>query len=236
MTVSLILPCYNPPQGWEENIVTNYTAFCRKIKQPAELIVVLDGESRSLAADSVPHLQQLIPGVQVIAYATNMGKGHAIREGVKIAKGDIILYTDIDFPYTIESMFSIYSGLLKNEYDLGVGIKDDAYYKHVPVARKFISRLLRAMIRVCLSIPITDTQCGLKGFRCILKPRFLQTGINRYLFDLEFIRNCYKDKKIRIKAIPVTLNEQVHFRKMNYSILLPEMLNFAALLFKKPNG
>jgi hypothetical protein len=61
---------------------------------------------------------------------------------------------------------------------------------------------------------------------------FLQTTINRYLFDLEFIRNCYKGKTLRVKPVPVALNENVHFRKMDYRILLPEMLNFVKLIFK----
>ena len=81
-------------------------------------------------------------------------------------------------------------------------------------------------------MPVTDTQCGLKGFKRAVAPLFLATTIDRYLFDLEFVRNCYKSKKFRVQAIPVELNENVHFRKMNFRILLPEMFNFIKLLFK----
>ena len=115
---------------------------------------------------------------------------------------------------------------------MAIGIKNDAYYAHVPLVRRYISRYLQFFTRVFLSMPVTDTQCGLKGFKRAVAPLFLATTIDRYLFDLEFVRNCYKSKKYRVLPFPVTLNENVHFRKMNFRILLPEMFNFIKLLFK----
>ncbi len=235
MNVSLILPCYNPPQDWERNVYTNYTAFCTLINEPVELVIVTDGVSDTIVGEQLIYLQQNIPTLKLVQYAENKGKGYALRRGVAVAKGKIIIYTDIDFPYTIESMYAIYSGLANKQQDIAIGVKNDSYYTHIPPVRKGISQLLRFMTRIFLSLPVTDTQCGLKGFTSEVKNIFLQTSINRYLFDLEFIRNSYRSKKYRIKPIPVALNENVHFRKMNYRILLPELLNFAILLTKKPN-
>ena len=233
-TVSLILPCYNPPPGWEQNIYANYTALSDKIGIRPELIIVLDGTSDLVNDSALQYLSAHITGLQVIRYPVNQGKGFAIRQGVSRASSEIIIYTDIDFPYTIDSMYRIYRSLTTDNNEVAIGIKDAAYYAHVPYLRRVISRFLRSMTGIFLSLPVTDTQCGLKGFRSNVTPLFLQTTINRYLFDLEFIRNCFRSKKFRIKAIPVTLNEKVQFRKMNYSILLPEMFNFVQLLFKKP--
>lgn len=236
MNVSLILPCYNPPQDWERNVYTNYTAFCKRIDATPELIIVVDGTSDTVKGEDLIYLQQNIPQLRLIQYAENHGKGYAIRKGVAIATGDIILYTDIDFPYTIESMYAVYGGLQANLHDVAIGVKNDSYYTHIPPLRKAISQALRVMITTFLSLPVTDTQCGLKGFKRSVVPLFLQTTIDRYLFDLEFIRNCYRSKQYRLQPIPVALNEQVHFRKMSYRILLPELLNFAMLLTKKRNG
>lgn len=232
MLVSLVLPCYNPPPGWEQTIYTRYYEFCRLIGEETELLVVMDGKGNRDYDDALAFLEKTIKNLKLIRYDENKGKGYAIRQGVAAATGDLIIYTDVDFPYTPESMLAVYSGLKNDEYDVGLGVKNDSYYARVPFLRRIISRFLRMMIRLFLSMPVTDTQCGLKGFRKNVAPLFLQTTINRYLFDLEFIRNCYKGKKFRVKAIPVVLNENVHFRKMDYRILLPELLNFVKLLFK----
>ncbi|MBC7552825.1 MAG: glycosyltransferase [Taibaiella sp.] len=235
MILSLVLPCYNPQQGWERNIITAYEAITKWPAAQVELTIVLDGTDFGVTTAGIDTLRQCIPGLRVIEYAVNMGKGHAIRQGVAQAIGDIIIYTDIDIPYTEGSMRAVYNKLHINECDVAVGVKDEAYYTHLPAVRRFISRCLRLMIGTFLSMPVTDTQCGLKGFRSKVKPLFLATTINRYLFDLEFVRNCFVAKKYRVAAIPVTLNADVHFRKMDYSILLPEILNFIKLLLKRPH-
>jgi glycosyltransferase involved in cell wall biosynthesis len=230
--VSLVLPCYKPPSGWEQTICSAYSSFGKSVAGDVELIIVLDGESATVTKDALSFLEKNIPQLKLVKYPDNRGKGYAIRQGVVVASGEMIIYTDIDFPYTEASMRAIYDGLSKDEFEVGVGVKNDAYYAHVPFLRKVISHFLRFLIRIFLSMPVTDTQCGLKGFRRSVTPLFLQTTIDRYLFDLEFVRNCFKSKKYRVKAIPVTLNENVHFRSMDYRILLPEMVNFVKLLFK----
>lgn len=236
MKLSLILPCYNPPQGWDRHIHAAYDHLCKSLLVDVQLIVVLDGDTGVVREEHLEYLRKQMSAIEIIRYSENRGKGYAIRKGVEKAEGDIIIYTDIDFPYTQQSVHKIYTALAQEGYDVAIGIKDNDYYTHVPAVRRLISRALRGMVRFFLSMPVTDTQCGLKGFKSHVKPVFLSTTIDRYLFDLEFVRNCYRSKNYNITAIPVTLNERVQFRQMNYRILLPEMLNFVLLLFKRQNG
>lgn len=232
MAVSLVLPCYNPPPGWEQVVNSAYQTFSGQSGDTVELIVVMDGATGADASAGIAFLSDNIRSIKIIKYEQNRGKGYALRQGVGAATGNIIIYTDVDFPYTTQSLLEVYNGLRANEYDFGVGVKNEQYYEHVPPVRRTISRFLRALTRVFLALPITDTQCGLKGFTRPVAEIFLKTTIDRYLFDLEFVRNSFKSKQFRIKAIPVTLKENVRFRRMDYRILFPEMLNFARLLFK----
>lgn len=197
----------------------------------SEILLVQDGRSAQISEQDIAYLQQSLPNFKHIHYPENKGKGYAIRQGVKNAKGDLVIYTDIDFPYTTGSIREIYDTLNTGSCDLAVGVKDDVYYKHTNAARKFISKTLRGMIRTFFSIPVDDTQCGLKGFRKDLKPVFTSTTINRYLFDLEFIRNAHK-QGYSIQAVPVKLNEGVQFRHINYRILIPEFINLIKLILK----
>lgn len=231
MHVSLILPCYNPPAGWVENIIRRYSEVQSFLSADSEILLVQDGRSAQISEQDIAYLQQSLPSFKHIHYPENKGKGYAIRQGVKNAKGDLVIYTDIDFPYTTNSIRKIYDTLNAGNCDLAAGVKDDVYYKHTNAARKFISKTLRGMIRTFFSIPIDDTQCGLKGFRKELNPVFTGTTINRYLFDLEFIRDAHK-QGYSIQAVPVKLNEGVQFRHINYRILIPEFINLIKLLLK----
>ncbi len=233
MATSLVLPCYNPALGWEHHVLESYRAFCNRVGEQVELVLVRDGSSAVVTNEHAALLSSNIPSFKLVAYDTNRGKGYALRQGVAAAGGDIIMYTDVDFPYTLDSMQTVYSQLNKDECDVAIGVKNEAYYAQVPWMRRAISKNLRFLTGLFLSMPITDTQCGLKGFNRKVAPVFLATTIDRYLFDLEFVRNCFVGKKYRVNAIPVTLNENVHFRSMNYRILLPEMANFVKLLFRK---
>lgn len=230
--LTIILPCYNPPKGWDDIVVRNYNDLVCKIPDEVEIIVVNDGSTRPIPETSVHKLSSEIADFQFIDNKSNNGKGYAIRCGVPFAKGELIIYTDIDFPYNLDSIIAVYQELLNGKSDIAVGVKSKGYYNNVPYAREVISKGLRFLTKSLLSLPISDTQCGLKGFKKPVKQVFLQTSINRYLFDVEFLRNAYK-KKYTITPVTVELNSNVVFRKMNYKILFPEMFNFMKLLFKK---
>lgn len=177
-------------------------------------------------------MTEKIPGFKWVDSDVNKGKGYALRKGIAAADTDIIIYTDIDFPYTTESIKKIYDALTSGSCDLAAGVKDDAYYEKVPAARRYISKALRGLIKMFFSIPFTDTQCGLKGFTKDIKPLFLDTSIDRYLFDLEFIRKVHA-KKYRIEQVYVSLKDDIEFRKMNYKVLLPELLNLIGLILRR---
>jgi glycosyltransferase involved in cell wall biosynthesis len=191
---------------------------------------VVDGDGD--VQPEIGRLEHEIPSFKSHSYSSNQGKGFALREGVKNAKGDYIIYTDIDFPYTTESLFKIYSTLSESDCQLAIGIKDDNYYRHVPASRRLLSKAFRKMIGLFLSLPVTDTQCGLKGMKKEVKGIFLQTTINRYLFDLEFIRLA-QQQQVRMQAVEIELNADVKFRGMNYKLLFPEVMNFLKILFTR---
>ena len=228
--LSIVLPCYNAVEGWRENIVTNFEAIQKNIAD-VELIIVNDGSSKSFEEEEVKSFFAKKSGINIISYSENKGKGYALREGIKQAKGELIIYTDIDFPYTPESFSKIYSALKNENVDVAMGIRGEEYYTHLPKARVRISKLLRWFIKQFLRIPTDDTQCGLKGFNQNGKKIFLQTTINRYLFDMEFIFLSAR-QKLNIKTIPVELRPEIQLSTMNSTILLQEFTNFLKIFLK----
>lgn len=228
--VSIILPCYNPPTSWEDIIVQSIQSLESTFRSPIELIIVNDGSLVNIDA-GIESIQAQLP-VRYIQLPSNKGKGYALRQGVAAASGTYIIYTDIDFPYDLPSVQKVYEALQAGN-DVVAGVKDESYYEHTPLVRKWISKLLRYAIKLFLNIRITDTQCGLKGFNQKGKNLFLQTTIDRYLFDLEFIYISSKKKHdCKLTSITAILRPGIHFRKMNYKILWQESRNFLKILFK----
>jgi len=231
MSVALVLPCYNPPAQWAQNVVARYYEFKNAIGADVQLVIVRDGGGKWNETD-ISLLQAEIPLLKLVAYETNMGKGYAIRQGILQAEAEIYLYTDIDFPYLNAGMVALYKALAGKEADMVIGVKDETYYRQMPPQRRFISKALRKMIRLVFALPVSDTQCGLKGFNKKVKQVFLSTTINRYLFDLEFIRKGYK-ANFTIKPVPVALKQGVHAPNVNHKVLLGEMVNFIRVMLKK---
>ncbi|MFZ4797646.1 MAG: glycosyltransferase family 2 protein [Bacteroidia bacterium] len=221
--LSIVLPCYNPDKNWVANILIRYNEIAQHLKNYSiNVIIVNDGSSQNIDGE-LSEIEKKLPNCQIISYPANKGKGFAIRKGVEAAFGDYIIYTDIDFPYTNESILEIVNKL--DNSDITIGTRGLSYYNNIPAHRIFISKLLKFLIKTLLQIPTDDTQGGLKGMRNEVKQYFLQTEINRYLFDLEFI--CIASKnKLNIDLIPVVLNENTIVRKMNLKVVSKEMINF----------
>ena len=87
------------------------------------------------------------------------------------------------------------------------------------------------MIRRFLRIPTDDTQCGLKGFNAKGKEVFLQTSIDRYLFDLEFVFLSAR-KKLTLKKVVVELRPGIELSYMRWGVLMQEFGNFLKIFAK----
>lgn len=232
--LDIILPCYNPPSGWSLQLPTAIAEIGNALGEAVELhlILVNDGSRHGIAASEIDFLQSQLPLFTYLAYLPNQGKGHALRSGVNAAKGDLQIYTDIDFPYTTDSLLAIYEALRSGKADIAAGVRDASYYTHVPAVRRFISKLLRWMLRTFLRTKITDTQCGLKGFNAQGRKIFLETRIDRFLFDLEFIFLASNVDWLQMAQVEVQLKPGVVFSKARIGILLRESLNFGSIFLR----
>jgi glycosyltransferase involved in cell wall biosynthesis len=229
--LSIVLPCYNPPKHWEKIVVESVLELEQRISQSIELIVVNDGSTQNITSEHLSYIDEKLNTFTPIEYSENRGKGYALRQGVKVCKTDLIIYTDIDFPYTLGSVEAMFLELQKGT-DVVLGHRGQDYYKKTPWFRKVISKTLRWFLKTFLRLPTDDSQCGIKGYNQRGKQAFLDTNIDRFLFDLEFIKLASR-RKMNSKTVTVTLKPNVIFSKVNLKILATEGLNFLKVLFRK---
>jgi len=231
--VDIVLPCYNPNDSWPLELIC-FNDFVKGLYS-VNYIIVNDGSTDNKIPNQIEHLKQNGIAVKYLSYEKNHGKGFALRHGVKIASSEFIVCTDIDFPFTNQSMSWLFSELIKGNYDVVSGNRNDVYYqKKMSIFRKSLSKVFRYFSKRILRMSISDTQCGLKGFNKKGKEKFLSTRINRYLFDFEFIYLSSNDNTLKIAPAEVQLKDNVVFSKMRLKIIIQEFFNLMyVLLFRK---
>jgi glycosyltransferase involved in cell wall biosynthesis len=220
--IDIILPCYNPPSSWNNIVCDEINYLKQQFPQVAfGLIIVNDGSEHEISSDLLQEIKSVIQPFQMISLSTNKGKGFALREGVKASEANHLLYTDIDFPFTRESMVSVIEELL-NGATLVLGNRKKSYDKQLKPFRKLLSRSSHLFNAYLLRLPFTDTQGGLKAFNLLGKSYFLQTTIDRYLFDTEFVQLICKNKNSIIKSVYIDTKPGIELSSMGMSILKKE--------------
>ena len=231
----MVHPVYNPHAGWAEDLLFYFNQFKEEIS--SELIisvyVVNDGSKHGIFTEDIQFLKESISNFHFISLEQNQGKGAALREAVKQTKGDLVIYTDADYPYLIENAREMLKKLWDDQADIVVGVRDEQYYDQLPLMRKIFSLSLKVMNYLFFpALKVKDTQSGLKGFNQKGKEIFLKTNIPAFLFDMEFLVLASRAKHVRVDWIYVQVREGVIFSTMKAKTILTELLNFSSILIR----
>jgi glycosyltransferase involved in cell wall biosynthesis len=234
LNMSIVLPCYNPKPGWHFQVANQYQEIRKALAADIqiELIVVDDGSSSPPSSAAKRFLTRRCPHFKYIGYQYNMGKGYAVRKGVQAAQAPIVIYTDIDFPYSTADFCKVYQTLSAGNAELVMGKREDSYEQQLSLIRRFASNTCNYLNKTLLNLPYKDVQSGLKGMNVAGRQLLLKTTINRFLFDTEFIWLANTYSNIRIKALPVTLRPGISFTSMSSSVYMNEAGNFCRLFLK----
>jgi glycosyltransferase involved in cell wall biosynthesis len=230
-SVDIILPCYNPREGWAE-VVAESVSNIRSLLPVGvlqQIILVNDGSIKGVTEQLVVSLRADVPELKYISYTENRGKGFAVRTGVKASTADVQIFTDVDFPYLDESVLTFYMKLANGEANVIIASRSHSYYDSLSGFRKALSLTLKRMNGLLFRLKESDTQGGLKGFDAAGKELFLRTTIDRYLFDLEFVQSVSKSE-LTLMALHVQLKPDVLLPSPGFSVLLKELGNFIRLL------
>jgi glycosyltransferase involved in cell wall biosynthesis len=185
--ISVLMPAYNEGRAIRVNMLA-VDRMMKSFKTPYEIIVVDDGsgdwtfEEARKAAKGLRH-------ITVKRNEVNQGKGWALKEAFRIAKGDWIVFLDSDLDLDPEQLKLFFEIQEREGTDIVIGSKRHPDSKlHYPFKRRVISAGYFFLIKLLFRLPIRDTQTGLKLFkREVLRTVFPKVLIKRYAFDLELL-------------------------------------------------
>ncbi|MCI0697127.1 glycosyltransferase [candidate division KSB1 bacterium] len=207
MDLSIIIPVFEERQKIARDIQAA-AAFLASQRLSGEIIVVDDGSRDGTAA--VAKSVEVAPSMQlkVIRYNQNMGKGFAIREGVRAAQGEYIMFADsgLCVPYSnaLRGLQLLKSGA--GEIAHGSRRLAESKIQRPQIwYRRLTARIFRWMIFRWMKIPpyLTDTQCGFKIYRGdIAHKLYDECMTNGFIFDVEIILRALR-KGYRIKEFPI---------------------------------
>lgn len=230
--IDIILPCYNPYEGWEQQLIEKHEELKGMLgERDIRFIVVNDGSKRGFTADAVLNLTTALPNTIIVDNKINQGKGAAVRDGIANSDSKLALYTDYDFPYKIDSVCQVISNL-EAGYDVVVANRNHTYYSQLSTRRKLASHASRFLNFILLGLTHTDTQGGLKGFNRKGKAFLAATQTKQFLFDTEFIYKASLDNSTFIKEVPVDLRSKIMLPDMRRGVFMNELKNLLMICWK----
>ena len=159
MKASILIPAFNE----EKNIAKTLDGlaefkdkFCKERQIELQVLVIDDGSSDRTAAIAAEK------GVKVIKLASNTGKGGALREGLKYAEGDIVVFLDADLQETSQEVSKLLLPILEDSADVTIA-------KFKPVAGKKGFGLVKALafygVKSLTGREITTALSGQRAFK-----------------------------------------------------------------------
>jgi glycosyltransferase involved in cell wall biosynthesis len=194
--LSVIVPVYN-----ERNTVGEIIRRMRLVELPIdrEIIVVddgsTDGTDKILAAlaDST---------LRIASHESNRGKGAALRTGISLARGDVVLIQDADLEYDPQEWPRLLAPLLQGRAQVVYGSRYLGEREATSLMRWAGDRSLSLLTAVLFNTTLTDIETGYKLF-----DRQVLDGIDltsdRFDFEPEITAKLLR-RHIRIYEVPVS--------------------------------
>lgn len=213
MDISLVIPAYNE-SGIIMDTIQTVSARLAELTAEYEVLIVDDGSTDGMA--------ELVrgcgdPRVRLEGYASNRGKGCAVRTGMLAAQGDLILCTDADLAYGVDVFAGLLERLRTGEADLVIGSRriGGEGYKNYPPLRILMSKCFGLLSHMISGLPY-DTQCGIKAYRRqAARDIFSRCTTDGFSFDFEVLMRADR-LGLKVEQFPVSV---INFRESKVNVV-----------------
>ncbi len=186
-SLSIIMPAFNEAESIKRAL-SETARTMKALGSDYEIIVVDDGstDATRAIAESVAKKDK---HVKVVGYATNIGKGFALKFGSRFFSKSLVSFFDADLDIPPRQIKVFLDTMRQTGADIVVGSKLHPKSKiNYPFSRRVMSYFYNLLVRLLFQLDLKDTQTGLKLFRAsALKKIMPRIAIKRFAFDLELL-------------------------------------------------
>ena len=164
--VSVVCPFFNERKIIRE-ATTRLLDRLAGLSQSWELVLVNDGSTDD-SGDVVRELAAAHPQLRLIEYASNRGRGFALRTGIAAATGDVIITTEADLSWGENIVHELVAAMEEwPDADIVVASPNlpGGGYKRVPWKRVWISRLGNRVVRTLMANAATMNTGMTRAYR-----------------------------------------------------------------------
>ena len=207
--ISIIIPVYN-----EKNTLLKILEKVENIDFGLEKEIILVDD---FSTDGTKDLYKVL-NCKVFYHEKNMGKGAALRTGIKAATGDIIIIQDADLEYNPQDYIPILEMIKSDKADVVYGSR----FAHNVNNGNFLffsyiaNKILTLLTQILYDTRLTDMETCYKAFRAeVIKN--IEIKSNRFDFEPEITAKILK-QKVRFAELPISYNARTNSegKKINW--------------------
>ena len=164
-TATIVIPCYNEERRLDVG------AFVELSTTPGLSLLFVDDGSSDRTPEILAGLASASDSIEVLVLTRNVGKGNAIREGVRrVMEGEtaIVGYLDADLATPASELLRLLR-VLESDPSLSVvmGSRVKRLGSHIErsTLRHMVGRVYATVAAFALGVSVYDTQCGAKVMR-----------------------------------------------------------------------
>ena len=215
MMISVILPAYNEAKRLGKAVKTVKDCL-EEIGYDYEIIIAEDGstDGTDLIAK---RLAEKDCRIFHLHSDERLGRGRALANAIKFARGDIVAYLDVDLSTDMSHFRELIDAIMSG-YDIAIGsrLMRDSHTER-PFKRDFASKVYNFLVRFLLGSKLKDHQCGFKAFKKSSILNLLdKIKDNHWFWDTELLVLAQREG-LKIKEIPVRWRQgedtKVRFRR-----------------------
>ena len=162
MKLSIIIPCYN-----EEKTLKKIVSRVMKFNSHDKEIIIVDDCYSDNSPEIIKDLLNNYDSIQSHRHIKNLGKGAAIKSGIEMSKGDIILIQDADLEYNPKEYDKLLRPFLEADADVVYGSRflGGDYTRLHFFWHRIANFLLTVLCNIFTNLNMTDMETGYKLFK-----------------------------------------------------------------------